>query len=431
MKLKKLVALLTATALVVGGLSACGNNKNDTAKDDTVQTENNESETEVAEAPAQDDQTDQDAEDVTIWYYWETEGHQVALDQVITEFNGSQNDYAVKAKYVPFADFKKQLSIGASASELPDMVIIDSPDHASYASMGIFADITGKFDVGNYYEGTVNSCTVDGALYGVPFGVNCLSLYYNADMLGAAGCTVPTTWDELLDTAKKLTDDSVTGLAFCSVQNEEGTFNFTPWLWSTGASSYEMGSEGGIRALNFTKELIESGAMSKECINWTQGDVMNQFISKNVAMMVNGPWQIPTMQSEAPDLNWEVTLIPKDTQYASVLGGENYAVIAGGNEAGALAFLEYATTEEQVKFLMSSFGYISANQTIAESQFEDGSPYIPFVDQLEYAQPRGPLADWPSVSDEISLAFNRVMTGTETPEKAAADAQAAIDIIVN
>lgn len=41
--------------------------------------------------------------------------------------------------------------------------------------------------------------------------------------------------------------------------------------------------------------------MSKEVINWTQGDVMNQFISGNIAMMVNGPWQVPTMREQAPD----------------------------------------------------------------------------------------------------------------------------------
>lgn len=191
-----------------------------------------------------------------------------------------------------------------------------------------------------------------------------------------------------------------------------------------------MDSEGGIRALSFTKDLIESGSMSKECINWTQGDVMNQFIAGNVAMMVNGPWQIPTMQAEAPDLNWDVALIPKDTEYASVLGGENYAVIAGGNEEGALSFLTYATGEEQVKYMMNAFGYISADQTIAEGQFEEGSPYLPFVEQLKYAQPRGPLADWPSVSDAISLAFNEVMTGTAAPEDAAAKAQTTIDKIV-
>ena len=412
MKFKKLVAAGLAAAMMTGMLAGCGPWG---GPDDTSGSDNG---------------TEASAEDVTIWYYWETEGHQVALDKVIEDYNNSQDTYEVTAKYVPFADFKKQLSIGASADELPDIAILDSPDHASYATMGIFEDLTGKFDVDTYYEGAVDSCTLDGTLYGVPFGVNCLGLYYNEDLLNAAGCSVPTTWDELMETAEAVTTDSVSGLAFCSVQNEEGTFNFTPWLWSTGASSYEIDSEGGIRALAYAKELIDSGVMSKECTNWTQGDVMNQFIAGNVAMMVNGPWQIPTMQSEAPDLNWKVTLIPKDTEYASCLGGENYAVVKGGNTEGALDFLEYATEEEQVKYMMDAFGYISADQTIAESQFEADSPYQPFVEELQYAQARGPLADWPSVSDAISLAFNEVMTGTSTPEDAAAKAQETIDGIV-
>ena len=399
-----------ATVMAVGMLAGCGGSDGSSEGDGSSESEA--------------------SKDVTIWYYMETEGHQVALDKVIQDYNESQDAYEVTAKYVPFADFKKQLSIGASANELPDIAILDSPDHASYASMGIFEDLTGKFDVDNYYEGTVNSCTLDDKLYGVPFGANCLALYYNEDMLNAAGCSVPTTWDELMDTAKALTTDSVSGLAFCSVQNEEGTFNFVPWLWSTGASSYEMDSEGGIKALTFAKELIDSGVMSKECTNWTQGDVMNQFISGNVAMMVNGPWQIPTMQEEAPDLNWKVTLIPKDSEYASVLGEENYAVIKGGNTEGALDFLQYATAEDQVKFLMDAFGYISADQTIAENQFEEGSPYEPFVEELQYVQARGTLAEWPSVSDAISLAFNEVMTGASTPEDAAAKAQETIDGIV-
>lgn len=373
-----------------------------------------------------------DTEDVTLWYYWENEGHQQAMNEMIEAYNQSQDQYKMKANYVPFTDFKKQLSIGASANELPDLVLLDSPDHASYASMGIFADLTGKFDVDSYYEGPVASATYEDTLYGVPFGCNCLSLYYNVDMLKDAGIEPPTTWDELKEAAQALTTESVTGLAFCSLQNEEGTFNFSPWLWSTGATSYEMDSEGGIRALSFIKELVESGAMSKECINWTQGDVMNQFISGNVAMMVNGPWQIETMRAEAPDLNWDVTLLPKDKEYASVIGGENYAVIAGGNEEGALNFLTYATEEEQVMTMMEKLGYISADKDIAANQFSDEKDaiYKKFVDQLEYAQARGPLPEWPEVSDAISLAFNQVMTGEMEPADAAAEAQNTIDGIV-
>ena len=428
---RKLVSVLLCAAMAATTLLAgCGNSTATTEAPTAAETDAASADTQAADPETPADSASGDVQDVTIWYYWETEGHQVALDKVIQDYNASQSEIQVTAKYVPFADFKKQLSIGASASELPDIAILDSPDHASYATMGIFADLTGNFDVSNYYEGTVGSCTIDGTLYGVPFGVNCLALYYNEDMLSEAGCEVPTTWDELKETAQTLTKDGVTGLAFCSVQNEEGTFNFTPWLWSTGASSYEMNSEGGIKALTFVKDLVDSGSMSKECINWTQGDVMNQFISGNVAMMVNGPWQIPTMKEEAPDLNWNVALIPKDAEYASVLGGENYAVISGGNEEGALKFLEYATSEEQVKFMMDSFGYISADKNIAAAQFADDTVMTTFTEELEYAMPRGPLAEWPEISDAISLAFNQVITGDASPEDAAATAQSTIDGIV-
>ena len=368
--------------------------------------------------------------DVTIWYYWETEGHQKALNHIIEEFNGSQDSITVEAKYVPFADFKKQLSIGASADELPDLVILDNPDHAAYAAMGIFADITDKFDVSNYYEGPVNSCTLDGKLYGVPFGSNDLLLFYNEDMLKEAGCEVPTTWDELLEVAKATTTDSVFGFAHCALQNEEGTFNFLPWVWSTGATSYEINSEGGIKALNFEKELVDSGAMTKEAINWTQGDTMHQFIAGNLAMMINGTWQIPTMREEVPDLNWNVAPIPQDKEQASGLGGENYAVIAGGNEDAAVKFLEFATTPETCLYMMNAMGYISADSTIAKDQFEGDEVYQVFVDEMQYAHARGPLPEWPSISDAISLAFNKVITGESAPEDAAAEAQATIDGII-
>lgn len=425
--MKKILAILMVVVMTMALFVGCGTTSEnekvtETAGDTTGGTEKSEEGTETSSTKS--------GENVTIWYYWETEGHQKALDTIIQKFNDQQEDYIVEAKYVPFADFKKQLSIGASADELPDLVILDNPDHASYAAMGIFADITGKFDVSNYYGGPVNSCTLDGKLYGVPFGSNCLTLFYNEDMLKAADCEVPTTWDELQEVAKKCTTDTVSGFAFCSLQNEEGTFNFLPWVWSTGATSYEINSEGGIKALNHVKDLVDSGAMTKEAINWTQGDTMNQFISGNLAMMINGTWQIPTMREEVPDLKWNVAKIPQDQQQASGLGGENYAVIAGGNEEGAIKFLEYATSEETCLYMMNAMGYISADKTIAEGQFEGDATYQVFVDEMEYAFARGPLPEWPDVSDAISLAFNEVITGASTPEDAAVKAQETIDSIL-
>ena len=422
--MKKLLAIVLAICMLGTVLAGCGEKGSDLTDDVTpsspAQTSSNGDQANVTGAKG----------DVTIWYYWETEGHQKALDHIIEEFNNKQSDIKVGAKYVPFADFKKQLSIGAAANELPDLVILDNPDHASYAAMGIFADITGKFDVSTYYPGPVNSCTLNGKLYGVPFGSNDLVLFYNEDMLKAAGQTVPTSWDELLTVAKACTTDTVSGFAHCSLQNEEGTFNFLPWVWSTGATSYEINSEGGIKALTQVKKMVDEGAMTLEAINWTQGDTMNQFASGNLAMMINGTWQIPTMREMNLPFGWNVASIPQDKYQASGLGGENYAVIAGGNEAAAVKFLEFATSRDTCLYMMNAMGYISSDSTIAEGQFDGDPIYQVFVDEMQYANARGPLPEWPQISDAISLAFNEVMTGGD-PATAAAKAQATIDSIIN
>ena len=428
---KKLLGMVMCVTMVAGLLAGCGSKDAQTVAPSTGTDEKAQTEQAAEATDTKSEEAAAATGNVEIWYYWETVGHQEALNHIIEEFNTSNKEgIKVEAKYVPFADFKKQLSIGASADELPDLVILDNPDHASYAAMGVFADLTGRFDVSNYYDGPINSCTLDGKLYGIPFGSNDLVLFYNKDMLDAAGCEVPTTWDELLATSKACTTDKVSGFAHCGVQNEEGTFNYLLWQWSTGATSYEIGTENGIKALAQVQKMIQDGGMTKEMINWTQGDTMNQFISGNLAMMINGTWQVPTMREEVPDLNWGVAPIPQDAVQASGLGGENYAVIADGNEEAAIKFLEYATSKDTCLYMMNAMGYISSDSTIAEGQFDGDEVYQVFVDEMKYANARGPLPEWPDISDAISLAYNEVITGASTPADAAAKAQATIDSII-
>lgn len=371
---------------------------------------------------------------VTIWCYWENTHQQETLAQLCKAYNETQDKVEVSFKYIPFADFKKQLSIGAVASKLPDIVIIDNPDHAAYAAMGIFADVTDKVakwpGLDQYFPGPLNSCKLNGRLYGIPFGSNCLSLYYNEDMLKAAGVKPPKTWDELKDVALKTTKGNVHGFAISSPQNEEGTFGFLCWLWGAGNTSFQINNPGGIQALSLVRDLAKSGAMPKEVINWTQGDVMNQFISGNIAMMVNGPWQVPTMRKQAPDLKWNVVQLPVGKIPASDLGGENFAVIKGNNVDGALAFLQFATDPERIKTYINEFGYIASRMDVAATQFTNDPIMQVFAAQLASAQPRGPHPRWPEISDALSLAMNESIVGLATPEAAAAKAQAKIDSIV-
>ncbi len=429
--MKRFMAILLAAALSASILAGCAANTTPTATTTTGETTKAaEGTTTAAATTAATTAASTEKKNIVLWYYWETESHQTALGEVIKKFNDSQSNITVEAKYVPFADFKKQLSIGTVSDALPDMVIIDNPDHAAYAAMGIFADITGKIDLSQYYDGPVASCTLDGKLYGVPFGSNCLALFYNKDMLTAANCAVPTTWDELATVAKKTSVGKVSGFGFSSLQNEEGTFNFLPWLNEAGTTAYKINNESGIKAITYISDLVKNGAMTKEVINWTQGDTMNQFISGNLAMMINGPWQVPTMREQAPNLNWGVALIPTDGANgpkATGLGGENFAIIDNDNKDASLEFIKFATSADEVKSYIDKFGYIASRKDVSSTQYAGDEVMQLFISDMQYAVARGPSAQWPEISDAISLAFNEAITGTSTPADAAAKAQTTID----
>lgn len=425
--MKRVIAFLMVSMLVLGLFAGCGSSNGTASSSTGPQSSEGSAASEVSTPAAPAEKAK-----VTLWYYWENKDHQQILTDIVKQYNTSQNEVEVTNEYYPFADFKKVLSIGLAASKLPDLVLIDNPDHAAYAAMGLFADITDKIkdwpDKGQYFEGPWKSCTLDGKVYGIPFGSNDLALYYNEDMLNKAGVKPPQTWDELRAAAKKLTGNGVTGLGVSAPKTEEGTFQFMPWILSAGGDLTKINSPEGIKSFTMISDLVKDGSMSKEVMNWVQSDVLKQFMAGKIAMMFNGPWQVPTLQKDAPDLKWNVTLIPKDKQYASVLGGENWGVVNGKNVDATVKFLKYVTQVDVLKGYIGKFGYFPSRKDLASDPQFTGDPiYKVFIDELQYAQPRGPHPKWPELSNAVSQALQEVIAGVKTPEAAAKDAQEKID----
>ena len=397
-----------------------------------------------AETPAGELGTLSGPVELQFWHSISNQNHLKVLEGLVEEFNetiGAEKGITVVPTFNGSSSELYSSVVGAiKAGSAPDVTLALRPYVADYLQTDYVVNLepyitdpnVGMTDYEDIFEGLreANSSYAKEGIYSLPIHSYSEVLYYNKTFFAEHGLSVPTTWDELKDVAQKTTQGNVTGFAMCCLQNEEGTFNFTPWLWSTGATSYDINNDNGIKALTLVKDLVDAGSMSKEVINWTQGDVMNQFISGNIAMMVNGPWQVPTMREQAPDLNWDVTLLPKDAEYASCLGGENFGVIDGDNVDAALDFLQFATSKDEVASYIDDFGYIAARKDVAEGQFTDDETMQKFTEEMQYAQPRGPHAQWPEISDALSLAVNESITGTSTPADAAAKAQSTIDGIL-
>ena len=407
MKMKKMMALLLSVAAVAGTLAATGV-------------------TTFAE----------EKKEVVIWDYFETDAQKEMMQVLIDGFNASQDEFTATHTYVPFSDYEKQLTLGIASGQLPDLVILDGCSMASFIELGLFGDISdADINWDEYIAGPLDSTMKDGKHYGIPFATNCTALYYNKDLFDAAGLAYPdenTTWEEFREMANALTKDGVIGFGNAAVNTDEGTFQCLQWLYTAGGSYLDI--ESGIDAYTLMQEMVAEGSWSKECVNWTQSDVNNNFMAGNIAMQQNGPWQVPGIEANAPDLNYGVTVLPKKDaesgQATSILGGENMGVVNKEDMSGAKAFLEYYNQTDVMVEAMKLYGSYPAKTEAAKDAYWTEDPLQQgFLTQLETSIPRGPSALWPSYSSAIQTGFQEVLTSAKTPEQAAADTQAAVDAI--
>ncbi|MFI3257478.1 MAG: ABC transporter substrate-binding protein [Spirochaetales bacterium] len=372
--------------------------------------------------------------ELTFWHYF-TPPTGPVFEEFIERYNNSQDKIVVIPEFVPPAELLKQYTIGAISGELPDFGMIDNPDHASFSAMGVFEDLTdyyNNWDEANFFDGPINSCMYNGRIYGLPQASNCLALFYDEDMLEAAGVEVPTTWSELEAACAEIVKQGVYGFAMCAIGAEEGTFQFVPFLESAGSFD-DLDSPGSIEAMEFLGSLIEKGYMSREVINWVQNDVEKQFSAGTVAMMVNGPWNVPSVRANAPDKNWNVAYIPRanNGEHASVLGGENFVICEGADVDAAWDFLTWFCGKEISEEYNKTVGKFSPRSDVdGAAMYADDEVLTVFATLMDSAQPRGPHPRWPEISSAVYTAMQEVFSGQKAADIAMQDAQIKVDRIL-
>lgn len=383
----------------------------------------------------QEEKASKQPEKIVLWSYFETVAQNDMLNDLAKRFNASQNQYVVEWDYVPMVDFNKRLSMGLADNNLPDLVIIDNPNMDFYISLGLFEDITDKIadwkDKDQYYKTAWQATMYHGRCYGIPFACNSVGLFYNVDMFNKAGLAPPKTWEEFKTDAKKLTGNGVYGFGMSAIQSEQGTFQFLPWMYSTNTYLTSFDYTGGTKAFQLIADLVKEGSLSKECINWSQNDVAKKFISGKLAMMENGPWVFPAIEEANVNFKWNVAKLPIDKNYSVILGGEDVAVIKGKNVDGAMSFIRFMGSPENVKKTILTYGSIPPRRDVAmQPEWSQNPKWNVFMEQMDYATLRLQNVRWPTISDTISEQLSDVIVGTTTPNEATKKLRDAIQAIL-
>ncbi|WP_328461201.1 sugar ABC transporter substrate-binding protein [Streptomyces sp. NBC_00448] len=361
--------------------------------------------------------------------YYDAAPQNTQLPAILDEC-GKQVGVTIKHQQVPRAQFLPKLLQQASARSLPDLALVDNPDLQQLAATGGLVSLSkAGLSTAGLYPSIVQAGQYQGQTYGIAPGVNGLALYYNTDMFKAAGLTPPKTWDELTADARKLTHGSRYGVAFSAIGTEEGAFQFEPFFWTAGADLKKLDSPQAEQALTLWQKLVSAGSASKSVVTWTQADVNDQFGAGNAAMMVNGPWQLPTLDANKK-LHFGIVPIPVPNAAAkpvTPLGGETWTVghSNAAREAKAVKVVKCLLGHDESAKWSKDAGYIPSNQQAAAQLAHSDPQMAAFVQEIGTAKARTTElgTGYPKVSQALADAIQAALAGGTSPASALSQAQ--------
>lgn len=355
---------------------------------------------------------------LTLWYYWDIQENQNHLQDLVEDFNRSQDKTEITLSYIPDEDFKKKLALAMAEGNMPDIALVDSSDFQFLHHMQPFARLDKKIpELKDYMEKALEPCRSDGKIYGQPFGVNCTGMFYNKEILKNAGCTVPENWEEFRTTARKISSEEVSGFAITALQTEESMYEFLPLLWSVNGDIRKISSKESQSAFCFLDDMEKEGSLSQQSISLTMGDLTNQFIQGKIAMMFNSSMAVDSIQDAAPELDFGVAPIPAGDKSVTVAGGEILAVADNENTEAAIGFLKYLADPERMKRYMDEFGFLAPVQSIMDQQFKQEPEKKQFVKMYRNARTREISTSWPRVSLTLADTLNQILMEDVEPDK--------------
>ncbi|MEV6927226.1 ABC transporter substrate-binding protein [Dactylosporangium sp. NPDC051485] len=358
--------------------------------------------------------------------YYGTEPNKAALGQLL---DSCASTVGVTIKRQVVEDLRTRLLQLAGAQSLPDLVLVDNPDLAQLAATGALVDLSSHgLTTEGFYPNVVAASTYQGKLYGLAAGVNALALYYNKKLFTDAGLQPPKTWSQLKDAAAKLTKGNKQfGLGMALPATEEGSFQFESLLLSGGGDLKTLNSPQAVASLQLVADMMTAGSLPKNVLTWNQGNVEEQFANGTLAMMVNGPWQLPVLAKTNVDFGIVTMPVPDaGGTPSSPLGGEVWAASQGKNSAKAVEVIKCMTSADNAATWSKQVNYVPANQQAAAKIATEVPTMKTFVDEIAGAKGRtaelGPK--YPKYSEALWTAVQAVLSGKSTPQAALDEAQA-------
>lgn len=350
---------------------------------------------------------------ISQWYHQYGEA---GVEQAVKRYAKAYDKADVTVQWTP-GNYDTKLASALLTKSGPD-VFEQSVAKVDQVRAGQLVDLTdvvaGHKD--DFVPAVLDAQTVAGKIYGIPQAIDMQLMFYRKSMLKKAGVAPPSTMDELVAAARKLTTGTVKGL-FLGNDGGASVLGAVP-LWSVGldylsADQKKVGFDdpAAAKALGALRTMYESKSLLLGApADWSDPSAFTQGLT---AMQWSGLWAIPVVAKALGD-DFGVLAWPKGSAagapsvpvgaYASTVNAKST------QRKAATAFVKWLwidRTDYQLDFDQSYGFHIPARTSLAAkaTKLKSGAA----ADAVRLTQKYGHVQATPGWTAKMGTAYTDAM----------------------
>ncbi|HUX21476.1 MAG TPA: extracellular solute-binding protein [Spirochaetia bacterium] len=263
--------------------------------------------------------------------------------------------------------------------------------------------LTGKVDLTNFTEQTLNSLSSGGKAWGIPFANQVVGIFYNKDIFAKYNLAIPKTWNDLVTVAKTLKSNGetpffISGKAGWTLAMQNAMVGVSlpgeTWIKEVIDGKTTFTSPQYVDLLTKLNDL--KAYYQKDFLANSTDDMDAAFAFGKAAMVFYGIWGGTNWKKLNPDFNYGFFPVPPENAnqpaavYVYMDGGYGLNA-ASKNQDAALKVLKYTATKEFGTLFSQTTGELTAvkgatipdNNPIGQLAYKDsttiGAKYIYWV----------------------------------------------------
>lgn len=380
---------------------------------------------------------------VTYWTSFTSGVNGDAQNKLIADFNAANPDIEVTASpYESYEAIATALITGLQTGDVPDLTLFSEAWWFRFYLAEVLTDlntlITPETNVADYNQTLFAEYQRNGGQYAIPFARSTPLLYYNNEMVEAAGLTgeVFAKWSTLQEAGADLIAGSGAEVAFSfgSAAGYGAWFlQGTVWGFNGAYSDPELNilltEQGAVDAATALQGLVTSGvaaAVSDPTQNWLTGATVGTFASTG---SLGG-------FTTSATFDFRTAFLPAELTFGCCTGGSGLAILntsADEVQQAAFRFIEYCTSTEVTSAWSQATGYMPVRTSARDSEpmqayFTENPNAKTAVDQLEQTQQvDAVMVSVPNGAQIIGQGWEQILVNAVPPADAWATTKETLD----